>query len=80
MEKPVILAVDGEARELFVNLGQCALYSEPENAEELAKNVLLLASNLELRHQLGKRGRKYVEEQFNRNTIAQNFYNILKDI
>lgn len=77
MEKPVILAVDGEARELFVNQGKCALYSEPENAEDLAKNVLLLANNKDLRKQLGDRGRIYVEESFNRNTIAQNFYNKL---
>lgn len=77
MEKPVILAVDGEARELFVNQGQCALYSEPENADELASNVLLLANNMDLRLQLGKRGRIYVEEYFNRNTIAENFHNTL---
>jgi glycosyltransferase involved in cell wall biosynthesis len=80
MEKPVILAVDGEARELFVNQGQCALYSEPENADELASNVLLLANNMDLRLQLGKRGRKYVEEFFNRNTIAQKFSQILNNL
>ena len=74
MEKSVILAVDGEARELFVNQGKCALYSEPENAEDLTKNVLLLANNEDLRKQLGERGRIYVEESFNRNTIAKNFY------
>ncbi len=74
MEKPVILAVDGEARELFVNQGQCALYSEPENVDDLVKNVLLLANDSDLRMQLGKKGRTYVEQSFNRNTIAQNFY------
>lgn len=74
MEKPVILAVDGEARELFVNQGKCALYSEPENVEELVKNVLLLANDPVLRKQLGEQGRRYVEQNFNRNTIAQNFY------
>ncbi|MCD6019414.1 MAG: glycoside hydrolase [Bacteroidetes bacterium] len=74
MEKPVILAVDGEARELFVNQGKCALYSEPENVEELVKHVLLLANDPALRKQLGERGREYVEQSFNRNTIAQNFY------
>ena len=80
MEKPVILAVDGEARELFVNQGQCALYSEPENVDELASNVLLLANNMDLRLQLGKRGRIYVEEFFNRNTIAQKFSQILNNL
>lgn len=77
MEKPVILAVDGEARELFVNQGQCALYSEPENADDLVKNVLLLANDSNLRKLLGKKGRVYVEQSFNRNTIAQNFYTTL---
>ena len=74
MEKAVILAVDGEARELFVNQGRCALYSEPENVEDLVKNVLLLANDTSLRKQLGESGRTYVEHSFNRDTIAQNFY------
>lgn len=80
MEKPVILAVDGEARELFVNQGKCALYSEPENTDDLVRNVLLLANDPELRKQLGEKGRTYVEQSFNRDTIAQNFYNALLDI
>ena len=77
MEKPVILAVDGEARKLFVDQGKCALYSEPESVEDLTKNILLLANDLELRRQLGTNGRKYVEINFNRNTIAQKFYTTL---
>ena len=77
MEKPVILAVDGEARELFVNQGKCALFSEPENSEDLVKNILLLANDKALRKELGEKGRIYVEQNFNRNTIAQNFYSIL---
>lgn len=80
MEKPVILAVDGEARELFVNQGKCALYSEPENVDEMVKNVMLLAEDAMLRKQLGAKGRLYVEENFNRNTIAANFHKILLSI
>ena len=77
MQKAVILAVDGEARELFVNQGKCALYSEPENVEDLVKNVLLLAHDKSLRKQLGERGRIYVGESFNRNVIAQKFNEVL---
>ena len=77
MEKPVILAVDGEARELFVTQGKCALFSEPENAEDLIRNILLLANDKHLRNQLGEKGRIYVEQNFNRDTIAQNFYSKL---
>jgi len=74
MEKPVILGVDGEARELFVNQGNCALYSEPENVEALKDNVLKLATDSALRKQLGESGRAYVEKAFNRDVIAQKFY------
>lgn len=74
MEKPVILGVDGEARELFVNQGKCALYSEPENVEALKDNVLKLANDATLRKQLGEAGRTYVEKAFNRDVIAEKFY------
>ena len=80
MEKAVILAVDGEARELFVNQGKCALYSEPENVEDLVKNVKLLTNDSLMRKQLGENGRVYVEQNFNRNIIAQNFSQILKNL
>lgn len=80
MEKPVILAVDGEARELFVSQGKCALYSEPENAEDLTKNVLLLANNEDLRIQLGEKGRVYVEQNFNRDIISRKFHLILNKL
>ncbi len=77
MEKPIILAVDGEARELFVNQGKCALYSEPENREDLVKCILQLSNSKELRTELGVIGRKYVDLNFNRNTISKNFYTTL---
>lgn len=77
MEKAVILGVDGEARELFVHQGNCALFSEPENVESLAENVLKLANDKELRLKLGKQGRAYVETHFNRDHIAQKFYHLI---
>ncbi|MBP9070416.1 MAG: glycosyltransferase family 4 protein, partial [Bacteroidia bacterium] len=39
MKIPVLLGVDGEARDLFVNQGKCALYVEPENENDLAAAV-----------------------------------------
>lgn len=78
MEKPVILAVDGEARSLFVDQGKCALFSEPENTEALVSNVQKLANDQAFRTELGKNGRAYVNQYFNRDTIALNFYDKLK--
>lgn len=80
MEKPIILCVDGEARELFVNQGQCALYSEPENVNELVENCILLSKDIELRKQFGSKGRMYVQEYFNRDIIAHHFYTKLKEV
>ncbi|HEY1039669.1 MAG TPA: glycosyltransferase family 4 protein [Bacteroidia bacterium] len=70
MEKPIVLGVDGEAKNLFIDQGKCGLYFEPENENELAKACVQLATNHQLRLELGKKGREYVKENFNRDKIA----------
>ncbi len=80
MKVPVLLCVDGEARELFVNQGKCALYVEPENETDLASKVSELVDNKALQKQLGEVGRAYATEFFNRNKIAEKFYEKLKNI
>jgi glycosyltransferase involved in cell wall biosynthesis len=74
MKIPVLLGVDGEARELFVNQGKCALYVEPENEKDLASKVSELFDDKALQKQLGEAGRAYVLQNFNRDTIAAGFY------
>ena len=80
MEVPVILGVDGEARELFIEKGKCGLYFEPENANELAKKVIEISSDANLAKKLGTNGRNYVKEYFNRNTIATKLLEQLKQL
>lgn len=80
MKVPVILGVDGEARELFVNQGKCALYAEPENSKSYAEAVLKLFNNDMMCKQLAEAGRNYVSTEFNRNTIANGFHSKLKSI
>jgi len=80
MEKPIILGVDGEAKQLFIDEGNCGLFFEPENHEVLAKKIMELVLNPELEIQLGKNGRKYVDAKFNRNNIANGFYSKLNDL
>lgn len=74
MEVPVLLGVDGEARDLFITKGNCGLYFEPENSAQLTEGITLLINNPEKVLQLGKNGRKFVNEQFNREIIAQKFH------
>lgn len=78
MQKPILLGVDGEARELFIEYANCGLYFEPENHKALAEAAIKISADMELRKQLGENGRKYVSEKFNRDTIANAFCERIK--
>lgn len=80
MEVPILLGVDGEARKLFIDKGNAGIYFEPENAEKLTKAILKLLSDKELALQMGKNGRRFVYEFFNRENIALQFFDQLKKI
>ena len=73
MEIPLLLGVDGEARNHFIEKGKAGLFFQPENADELAKQALFLAENLVERLEMGKNARRYVTENFDRNKIANDF-------
>ncbi len=78
MEKPLVLGVEGEAYELFIEKGNAGLFYEPENHVELAKAILKLTENKDLRLQTGKNGRIFVNEYFNRDKIAAGLINQLQ--
>jgi glycosyltransferase involved in cell wall biosynthesis len=80
MKKPILLGVDGEARQLFINDGQAGLYFEPENFSDLANKTMLLYNNREKVESLGSNGYNYVLKNFSRNKIASEFINELKEI
>ncbi|MFN5630067.1 MAG: glycosyltransferase family 4 protein [Bacteroidota bacterium] len=80
MKKPILLGVDGEARQLFINDGQAGLYFEPENFSDLANKTMLLYNNREKVETLGSNGYNYVLKNFSRNKIAAEFLIELKEI
>lgn len=80
MEVPVLLGVDGEARDLFVNKGNCGIYVEPGNTESLVSGIQRLVNEPELAAQLGKNGRRFVQEHFNREIIAAKFFEQLQAV
>lgn len=79
MEKPILLGVAGEAKELFIDEGKSGFFFEPENTDDLTDKILKLYRDRELCKNLGVNGRKYVFEHFNRTIIAKDFYNFLSD-
>lgn len=75
LKKPIILGVEGEAEELFIKQGKCGVSFIPEDSENLAKQILKLYNDRNLVVELGENGLKYVSENFNRDKIAEEFYN-----
>lgn len=73
---PVILSVDGEAREL-VERANAGIYVEPEDGRGIADAVLRLYRSPELRNELGTSGRAYVIRYFDRQKIALDFERLL---
>jgi glycosyltransferase involved in cell wall biosynthesis len=80
MEVPVLLGVDGEARELFIEQGKCGYYFEPGNTEALCNAIRDLLADPERSRQLGRNGRMFVTKYFNRDNIANGFYGQLSNL
>lgn len=77
MKVPLLLGVDGEAKEHFIDNAKAGLYFEPENSKDLAEKVSQLYLDNSLVLQMGENGRKYVNQWFNRNNIANSLYDKL---
>lgn len=74
LKKPIILGVEGEAEELFIQQGKCGVSFTPEDSKYLAKQILHLYNNPNLVKELGENGLAYVSENFNRDKIAEDFF------
>jgi glycosyltransferase involved in cell wall biosynthesis len=77
MKKPILLGVEGEAKELFIDQGNCGLAFIPENADDLASKTIELFNNRITLKQLGENGYKYVEQNFTRDKIANEFWDFI---
>ncbi len=78
MKVPILLGVDGEAKKLFVTQGQCSVYFEPENLEELVNGINKLCNDRDFCKLLGDKGAEFVSTKFNREIIAANYLKQLK--
>ena len=74
--RPVILGVDGQARQILED-AQAGICIEPGNPSELAEAILRLASNEQLREMLGRNGRRHVLQYFSRRRTAQTYVDVL---
>jgi glycosyltransferase involved in cell wall biosynthesis len=68
--RPIALVIDGVIRQVVEAAG-CGLFAEPGNATALAEAILKLARNPKKSQEMGMNGRKYLEENFSREGIAE---------
>jgi len=79
MAKPIILGVEGESADLL-RAAKAGICIEPEQADELAACVLELSKNPERCQQLGRNGRRYVMEHFDRIVLARKLASVLETV
>lgn len=78
MGKPIILGVEGQARDLIKSF-DCGIYFEPENKAEFLKAVKEISTNRSLYDSLQKNGYK-LAQKFNRKDLAIEMLEHLKKV
>ena len=76
-ERPVIVAVDGQARQI-VEEACAGVFVEPENNKGLVNAILDLAGDPDRRRQMGLSGRQYIVNKFSRGKTAQDYISVLE--
>lgn len=77
MAKPIVLGVEGESADLL-RAAQAGLCIEPEDADQLVARVLELSRDTQLRQRLGRNGRRFVMEQFDRIILARKLASVIE--
>jgi glycosyltransferase involved in cell wall biosynthesis len=75
--RPVILGVDGQAREILEE-ARGGLVIEPEDSGALVKAIRCLAANPELARTLGQNGREHIVLKFSRHQTAEKYIHTLQ--
>jgi glycosyltransferase involved in cell wall biosynthesis len=79
MERPIILGVDGESREIVEGSGS-GIFIEPEDAKQLAQTVLEMSRNTAWAENLGKAGGEFVRKHYSRDKLAMEYLDVLKTV
>ena len=77
--RPVILGVDGQARQMVEEAG-AGIVIEPESSTALVQAIGQLAANPELGHKLGQRGREYILQNLSRRQTADTYLRVLEEL
>ena len=78
-ERPVVVAVDGQSREMVERAG-AGIFVEPENSVALVKAIRDLEKCPEQRLEMGKRGRQFIVNNLSREKTAQDYIAVLDTV
>ncbi len=76
---PVILGVDGQAREIL-EASSAGIFVEPENTADLADAITRLSLDPPLCETFGRNGRKHILEKFSRQQTAEEYLTVLETL
>ncbi len=74
---PIVCSVDGQCRQI-VEQSAAGICVQPENVDEMAGAILRLAESEQLRLEMGRKGREFVEQNYDRRVIAERFLKALE--
>lgn len=80
LKKPLLLGVEGEARDLFIERGGAGWAFEPENDEDLADRIRYLEEHRGLLQTAGEKGQAFVFSEFDLDAIAKEFHRELEEM
>lgn len=78
-ERPVIVAVDGEARRIVEN-ADAGIFVEPEDSCALAGAIQTLVASPEKQRQMGASGRQYIVRKLSREKTAADYITVLQGL
>jgi glycosyltransferase involved in cell wall biosynthesis len=77
--RAVILGVRGESKEILER-AEAGIPVPPENTDALVQAILDMANNPDRCRAMGIAGRRFVENHYNRDTLAQEMLSILEEV
>lgn len=76
---PVILGVAGEVQQVVME-AEAGFCIEPENIQQLSKAIVDIYTQPDLKEQFTLNSRRYVEEHYNRQNLANHYLHILEEV
>jgi len=77
--KPVILGVDGQAKEIMEK-ANAGVFVTPESVDELTDAIIRLKEKPEIRRRLGENGREFILKNYTRQEKSIQYLNLLSSI